>query len=309
MPLAHVPSNELRGRVALITGASRGIGRATALALASHGCHVVIAAKSATASATLPGTVYSVAREVERAHPNVRALPVVMDLLDERSIVACVEEVVREFGRVDVLVNNASALWWQDIDSTPTKKYDLIQGINARGSFIITRECLRYMREAGYGRVISMGPPIPKRWREFSGKTAYYMSKCGMTMVALGAAAEGEKFGITANSLWPATIVESSASENFELGERKNWRKADILADCVVQLACDPSTTGQQLIDDEYLRTRGAIDADFVRYRCDPNFEPPRLLAPDGVEGVGGDWDVRRGDVKALSRDKAVSKL
>jgi NAD(P)-dependent dehydrogenase (short-subunit alcohol dehydrogenase family) len=206
---------------------------------------------------------------------------------------------------VDILVNNASALWWHVIEETPTKKYDLIQGVNARGAFIATRECLGHMRKGGYGRVITMGPPLPKTYEEYSGKTAYYMSKCGMTMVALGAAAEGEKDGILANSLWPATIVESLASENFQLGDRDNWRKADILADCVVQLCADTRTTGQQLIDDDYLRTRGAVDADFVKYRCNPAVEPPRLLAP----GAAQDWDVRRGDVKALAKDKARSKL
>ena len=106
--------------------------------------------------------------------------------------------------------------------------------------------------------------------------------------------------------MWPATIVESSASENFQLGERDNWRKADILADCVVHLCCDPQTTGQTLIDDEYLRARGATDEDFVKYRCNPEVEPPRLLAP-GSTAAG--WDVRRGDVRALTADKARSKL
>jgi len=184
----------------------------------------------------------------------------------------------------------------------------LINGVNARGSFIMTRECMRHMKSGGYGRVINMGPPIPsaERYVEYETKTAYYISKCGMTMVALGAAAEGRKHGIKANALWPATIVESLASENFQLGDRDNWRKADILADCVVQLCLDGHTTGQMLIDDEYLRTRGATDEDFVKYRVNPDVEPPRLLAPGGASAG---WDVRRGDVKALARDKARSKL
>jgi len=304
--LDDVRDDAFVGLVAIVTGASRGIGRACALALARRGCAVVVAAKTTAPTASLPGTVHDVARECENAHPKARAMAYVLNVLDAKACEACVEATVRAYGKVDVLVNNASALWWDDMTNTPTKKYDLINGINARGSFVMTRECVREMKKNGFGRVISMGPPIPRRWREYGGKTAYYMSKCGMTMVALGAAAEGEAHGITGNSLWPATIIESSASENFELGERKNWRKADILADCVVRLVCDPATTGQQLIDDEYLRACGAVDADFVRYRCDPDVEPLRLLAPDGQ---GGDWDVRRGDVKALDRDKARSKL
>lgn len=307
MPLPD-PGTALEGRVAVVTGASRGIGRACALALARAGCRVVCAAKSdgrvtSTSSGALPGDVHDVAAACGNG-----SIGVVTNVLNEASIVACVETAVRTFGRIDILVNNASALWWQDIEETPTKKYDLINGVNARGSFIMTRECMRHMKLGGYGRVINMGPPIPsaERYAEYETKTAYYISKCGMTMVALGAAAEGKKYGITGNALWPATIVESLASENFQLGERDNWRKADILADCVVQLCLDGHTTGQMLIDDEYLRTRGATDDDFVKYRVNPDVEPPRLLAPGSA--VAG-WDVRRGDVKALARDKARSKL
>ena len=302
-------ADDLVGRVAVVTGASRGIGRACALALARLGVNVVCAAKTAetSTSTNLPGSVRAVAAECDAvAAEGAEALAYVMNLLDERSIVACVETTVKKYGRLDILINNASALWWQDVVDTPTKKYDLIQGVNARGAFVMTRECLGWMKRGGYGRVISMGPPLPTSYREYETKTAYYMSKCGMSMVALGAAAEGERYGITGNALWPATIVESSASENFQLGERDNWRKADILADCVVHLCCDPQTTGQTLIDDEYLRARGATDEDFVKYRCNPEVEPPRLLAP-GSTAAG--WDVRRGDVRALTADKARSKL
>jgi NAD(P)-dependent dehydrogenase (short-subunit alcohol dehydrogenase family) len=302
-------ADALAGKVAVVSGASRGIGRACALALARRGVNVVVAAKSATESATLPGTVHGVARECDAvATHGARAMGCVVNLLDEASILACVARAKARYGRIDVLVNNASALWWQDIEDTPTKKYDLIQGVNARGAFVLTRACLREMRAGGRGgRVISMGPPLPKSYKEYETKTAYYMSKCGMSMVALGAAAEGEKYGVTGNALWPATIVESLASENFELGSRDNWRKADILADCVVELCCDAQTTGQTLIDDEYLQTRGAkFPEDFVKYRCNPDVEPKRLLAP-GSESAG--WDVRRGDVKKLSKDKARSRL
>ena len=168
-----------------------------------------------------------------------RALPFVLDLRDEAACVACVKHVVATLGGVDILVNNASALWWQSIVETPTKKYDLIQSINARGAFVMTRECLPHMLSKGWGRVVCMGPPIPSGFRAYAGKTAYYMSKCGMTMVALGAAAEGAGRGVTGNSLWPATIIESLASENFELGDKTQWRKATILADAVMQLMDD----------------------------------------------------------------------
>ena len=127
-----------------------------------------------------------------------------------------------------------------------------------------------------------MGPPLPKHFTEYAGKTAYYMSKCGMSMVALGAAAEGEGCNITGNALWPATIIESLAATNFKLGERETWRKASILADCVVQLCGDEKTTGETLIDDLY------------------------LAKLDGKTS-GGDWRIKRGDVKKLKKDLEVS--
>ena len=206
----------LQGRVAIVTGASRGIGRECALALARRGCHIVIAAKSTEPQPTLPGSIYTVAAEVEAL--GVQALPCVVDLRDEASSQACVDATVARFGRVDVLINNASALWWQDIVDTPLKKYDLITSINARGSFAITQACMPHMLASGFGRVITMSPPIVTDMRAYAGKTAYYMSKFGMTMVALGAAAEGEGKGVTGNSLWPATVIESLASLNFKMG-------------------------------------------------------------------------------------------
>ena len=136
-------------------------------------CSAVVAAKSATPQPTLPGTIFTVAAEVEAL--GAKALPVVVDLRDEAACVACVQATVATFGGVDILINHASALWWQTISDTPTKKYDLIQGINARGAFIMTRECLPHMRTRGWGRVVCMGPPLPASYKAYAGKTAYYM--------------------------------------------------------------------------------------------------------------------------------------
>ena len=256
MPVPSTP--DLRGKVAIVTGGSRGVGRETCLALARCGCAVVVAAKSATPQPTLPGTIHTVAAEVEAL--GASALAFQLDLRDETNCVACVKAVVAKFGRVDILVNNASALWWHTIAETPTKKFDLIQSINARGAFIMTRECLPHMSNGRYGRVICMGPPLPKTYKSYAGKTAYYMSKCGMTMVALGAAAEGEKMGagtnVTGNSLWPATIVESLASTNFQRGDRKYWRKASILADCVTQLCAHVRRAGARGPDVRWIYAR-----------------------------------------------------
>ena len=212
MPLPSAP--DLTNRVAIITGASRGIGREVALALASRGCHVVIAAKTVQAHPTLPGTIYTVCSEIESKYPNVRALPVVVDLRSADACVKAVEETVKHFGRVDVLVNNASALWWQNMIDTPTSKYDLINGINARGAFIMTRECMKHMLKNKWGRVVSMGPPLPKSYTEYAGKTAYYMSKCGMSMVALGAA-EGEGSNITGNGVVAGDDYRKFSGDEF----------------------------------------------------------------------------------------------
>jgi citronellol/citronellal dehydrogenase len=300
--------SSLAGRVAIVTGSSRGIGRECILALARRGCNVVVAAKSTTDTPNLPGTIYTVASEASAL--GVEALPVQVDLRDDAAITRAVGEVTDKFGRVDILVNNASALWWQDITDTPIKKYDLINGINARGAFAMTQACLPWMEKNSFGRVITMSPPIVTDAKQYRGKTAYYMSKFGMTMVSLGAAAEGRGKGITGNSLWPATIIESLAATNFELGDPSLWRKATILADCVVGICEEPDDfTGNMLIDDEYLRSnQGATDADLVKYRMDPDVEPPRILAGEATSSFS-EGDFKRGDVKQLKEDQARSKL
>ena len=310
---------DLTHKVAVVTGASRGIGRAVALKLAERGCKVVVAAKTDGVPAPgLEGSVHTVAEEIRRTY-GTPVLGVKCDLRSEKDVEKCVQAVVQKWGTVHILVNNASALWWQDIVDTPTNKFDLINSINSRGAFLMTRACLPHMLKAGWGRVITMSPPIVTNAAAFKQKTAYYMSKMGMTMVALGVASEGRKHGVTGNSLWPATIVESFASRNFELGEsRAQWRKADILADCVLYLCGESNDfTGNMLIDDEYLTERcGMTQGDLARYRFDPRVEPPRLLAMEARAGDAsaaafhsGDVDFRRGDVRKLREDKARSKL
>lgn len=298
---------DLKGRVAIISGSTRGIGKACAIALAKHGCNIVVAAKTVKEEPNLPGTIYTVATEIEAL--GVQALPVRVDMRKIDDIQECVRLTVEKFGRIDIVINNASALWWHTIKDTPMNKYDLITQINARGSFALTSLALPHMEKNGFGRVICMGPPIQTHFTAFKGFTAYNISKFGMTMVAMGAAAEYEGKGITGHSLWPATVIESQAAENFELGEKSMWRKAAILADCVLGLvSSDDSYTGRQLIDDEYLTDmHGFTPEDLAIYRYDPNVEPPRLLAgaSHGSEPTGG--SVRRGDVRKLDNDKDAS--
>jgi len=292
---------DLTGKVAIITGATRGIGKCCAIALAKQGCNIVVAAKSVKDEPNLPGSIYSVATELEAL--GVKALPVRVDLRNLDDINECVRLTVETFGRIDIVINNASALWWQRMEDTPMNKYDLITQINARGHFALTSLSLPHMEKNGYGRVISMGPPIQTDYKAFNGFTAYNISKFGMTMVAMGAAAEYEGKGITGHSLWPATIIESQASENFEMGEKSQWRKASILADCVLGLVSSADTyTGKQLIDDEYLmQEHGFVAEDMAVYRYDPAVEPHRLLASRS------DSTARRGDVRKVNQDKARS--
>ena len=161
------------------------------------------------------------------------------------------------------------------------------------------------MQVNSFGRVINMSPPIRLDLEVMAGHTAYNISKYGMTMVALGVAGEFQGQGITGNSVWPATVVESQASINFQLGERKDWRKATILADCVMSIVSEPDTfTGNMLIDDTYLRSTGFEDEDFIIYRCDPSVEPPRVLDQTKDNDVAEYRTMaKRGDVKDLKQD------
>jgi len=297
----------LSGKVAIITGSTRGIGKKCAIALAKQGCNIVVAAKSTKEEPNLPGTIYSVADELTKL--GVQALPVRVDMRNLESIEECVRLTVEKFGRIDILINNASALWWHRIDGTPMQKYDLITSINVRGSFAMARLCLPVMEKGGFGRVISMSPPIQNHYEAFKGFTAYNISKFGMTMVAMGAAAEYAGKGITGHSLWPATVIESQAAENFQLGDKSMWRKADILADAVLGLISAPDTfTGRQLIDDKYLMDQHGLTAeDLAIYRWDPDVEPPRALDPEFKWADSSETTFYRGDVRKLDQDKANS--
>jgi len=174
----------LAGRVAIVTGSSRGIGRECILGLARAGANVVVAAKSVKEAPNLPGSIGTVAAEAEAL--GVEALPYQLDLRDPLQAKGVVDAAVEKWGRVDILVNNASALWWQSIEDTPIPKYDLITGINTRGAFAMTQACMPHMVSGGFGRVINMSPPITAAVGAYVNKTAYNISKMGMTMVALG---------------------------------------------------------------------------------------------------------------------------
>ena len=258
----------------LFLGSSRGIGRVLALNLAKQGCNIVVAAKSTEPQPNLPGTIYTVADEIEAL--GAKALPFPLDVRDDTKIEDCVAATMKEFGRIDYLCNNAGALWWKPIEETPMFRYDLINSINSRGSFALSAACLPHMREAGYGHIVNQSPPI--RTDKLAGMTAYYISKFGMTLGALGIAQEYKGKGVAANSIWPNTLIESSATENHALGKPEFWRKAEVLTDAIMGIfSQDPNVcTGNQFIDETFLR-EWMQETDFTKYQCVPGSEPPTM--------------------------------
>jgi len=264
---------DFTGRVAFITGATRGVGKALALGLARHGCDIVVTGKSVTSHERLPGSIHETAQEVEAL--GRRALPIRLNVRHEEEVETAVEQALAHFGRIDILINNAGALFWQPLAETPLKKFDLVMEVNARGAFACTRAVVPAMRKQGWGHILMMSPPI--NVNACAGKVAYSISKFGMTMIAHGLAAELAGTGVACNALWPVTMIESYATINWGLGGPALWRKPDILVDAALRLfAKDPREfTGHALFDEDFLRGEGV--ADFTPYRCDPEHEPPKV--------------------------------
>jgi len=261
------------GRVAIVTGASRGIGRALALGLARQGCRLVVAAKSTGSTERLPGSIFTVAAEVEAL--GAQALPVQVDVRDADQIEVMAAKALARFGRIDLLVNNAGALHWAGILDTPPKRFDLVMGVNVRAAFLCCRAVLPAMARQGGGHIVNMSPPLDLSI--LPGRVAYGVSKLGMTLLTLGLAEEVRRHNVAVNSLWPVTIIESQASINHQLGTPALWRKPDILVDCVLRLVRkEPAEiTGQALLDEDFLRAEGVTD--FSGYACVPGTQPPRI--------------------------------
>jgi citronellol/citronellal dehydrogenase len=283
-----VSEGRFAGRVAFITGGSRGVGKALARALARVGCVVVVAAKTVAPDPRLPGTIGDTAREIEAL--GRRALPLALDVRDDAAVERAVKSALDQLGRVDFLVNNAGALFWQPLATTPLKKFDLVMDVNARGAFACTHHVLPAMRAQRFGHILMMSPPVDAAGA--AGKIAYAISKLGMTLIAHGLAEEVREDNVAANALWPVTMIESLATINWGLGDRTLWRKPDILADAALRIfAKEPrSFTGHALLDEDFLRAEGVTD--FSRYRCDPDHEPPRIgfdwRVPPGLGPSGG---------------------
>jgi citronellol/citronellal dehydrogenase len=276
---------DLIGRVALITGASRGIGRTIALQLAAQGADICVAAKTVTPQPTLPGTIHSVAAEVRAL--GRRALAVQVDVRNDADVARMVAECEKELGAVDILICNSGALWWKSVAETPMSKFDLVVGVNVRAVFSCVRAALPGMISRGFGRIIVMSPPVDLGWLRHGGKVAYLISKFGMTMIAMGLAREVIGTGVSLNALWPATFIESSATQNFKMADMREWRKSDIVADAVAGMVRENAEgfNGRAVIDEEYLRSKG--QADFAKYRCVADHEPVKVWPVPEASYVG----------------------
>jgi citronellol/citronellal dehydrogenase len=214
-----------------------------------------------------------VAAEVEAL--GAAALPVQIDVRDEVQIETLATRTRERFGRIDLLVNNAGALHWASLLETPARRFGLVMDVNARAAFLCCRAVLPAMIEQGRGHIVNMAPPLDLSM--VPGRIAYAISKLGMTLLTLGLAEEVRGHNIAVNSLWPVTIIESQASINWGLGTPAQWRKPDILVDCVLRLVLkDPQAlTGRALLDEDFLREEGVTD--FSGYACVPGTQPPRL--------------------------------
>ena len=265
---------------ALITGASRGIGKKIAEKLAINGIRVLITAKSVKHNEKLPGTIFSVRDEIQEKYPHAELYPFQLDVRNEDQIKHLVNNVNKLYGGVDIVINNAGALFWDKISNTTSKKFDLINDVNVRGSFLISHYCIQHMiKKNKPGKIIMHSPPLPEpnETEIYNGKTGYMISKYGMTMTAMGISEEYRDYGISGNTIWPATAIETAAVINNKLGTKKLWRKTDIIADAIWEMINESQDfTGNQLIDEEYLKTKGV--SDFSKYQVVPGYEPPKLL-------------------------------
>lgn len=259
-------------KVAFITGATRGVGKAVALKLAQEGWDIVVAAKSVTEHPKLPGTIFSAAEEIEQH--GTKVLPVQCNVMDVQSVNEAAKQTLDTFGRIDAVINNAGALWWKDMDETPMKKFDLVIDVNVRGAFAVTSAFLPTMLKQESGHVVNMSPPIDMGF--IPGHIAYCVGKFGMTMMVTGIAEEYAKKNIHASALWPATLIESQATINHSLGDESIWRKASILADATYEILQHPElSNGKALIDEDFLREVGYTD--FDSYACVEGGKPQSI--------------------------------
>jgi citronellol/citronellal dehydrogenase len=290
----------LKGKTLFISGASRGIGLAIALRAARDGANVAIAAKTTEPHPRLKGTIYTAADEVRSA--GGKALPLVCDIRDEAQVMAAIEATVAEYGGIDICVNNASAISLTNSQATDMKRFDLMMGINTRGTFMVSKYCIPHLKKAENPHILMLSPPLDMKAKWFEHSTAYSIAKYGMSMCVLGLSAELKGAGIAVNALWPRTTIATAAVGNLLGGDAmmRASRTPEIMGDAAYVIFTKPSRefTGQFCIDDKVLYVSGVRD--FDRYRVDPTvplasdfFVPDDDVPPPGVSvaplrSVGG---------------------
>ena len=259
----------LAGKTLFITGASRGIGREIALRAARDGANVAVAAKTAEPHPKLEGTIHSVAAEIEKA--GGKALAIQLDVRDENAIVQAVNLTAKTFGGLDILVNNASAISLTPTMATPAKRFDLMLGVNARGTFLCSQAAIPHLQKSSNAHILTLSPPLSMKPKWFAGHVAYTMSKYGMSMCTLGMAEELRELGIAVNSLWPRTTIATAAVEvHFPEAILRASRKAEIMADAahVILTSDSRANTGNFYIDEDLLKKSGVKD--FEHYAVTP---------------------------------------
>jgi citronellol/citronellal dehydrogenase len=251
-------------KTVLITGASRGIGKAIALRLAKDGANIIVAAKSTEENPKLGGTIYSAAEEIVAA--GGKALPIQCDIRDEEQVNYVIQKGVEMFGGIDILVNNASAISLSPTESTESKRFDLMFDVNVRGTFFVSKACIPYLKKGNNPHILNLSPPLNLDMKWFKNHLAYTLSKYNMTMIALGLAAELKKYNIAANTLWPQTTIATAAVQNLLGGESliKMSRMPEIIADAAYIILSKPSLecTGNTFIDEAVLESHGITDLD-----------------------------------------------
>jgi citronellol/citronellal dehydrogenase len=280
----------LGGKTLFITGASRGIGLAIALSAAREGANIAIAAKTTAPHPKLPGTIHTAAEEVERAGGRALALP--LDVRDEAQVKAALDQTAQTFGGLDIVVNNASAVNIAPVAQTDMRRFDLMQQVNTRGTFLVSKYAVPHLERAQNPHILMLSPPLDMQEKWFAPHTAYSIAKFGMSLVVLGLAGELRSRGIAVNALWPRTTIATSAIKNLLGGDAimRMSRTPEIIADaaCLIFEKPAKSFTGQFLIDDSFLAREGVTD--FDRYRVDPTqplapdfFVPDSMPPPSGV--------------------------
>lgn len=263
----------LSGRTIFVTGASRGIGLAIAKRAARDGANIVVAAKSVAENPKIPGTIYTAAAEIEAAGGKALAVP--CDIRFEEQVEAAVTKTIETFGRLDILVNNASAIDLRGIDSLEMKRFDLMHQINARGAYLCCRTALPFLRKSENPHILTLSPPLDLNPKWFAPNLAYTMAKYGMSLVTLGLAQDLARDGIAVNSLWPETAIATAAVGNLLGGEAvlRHARKPEIVADAAYDILTRPARdcTGNFFIDSAILKEAGVTD--LLPYSVDPQSE------------------------------------